>query len=210
MCLIFLIWCLDHHLIIWSNFWNMITASTLFWVNHIKATYVKLHHQFIHHIHWFWEVLSTELTSWNLDLVGYIYYWRSFLAGKYFPGFRSFYFSILFNHIFLEITSGISIPQKHKNWENIISGQDDVKDAVFPLLKLLSITLYGLILSHPKVQLIPKATFKILSKLLFVLFLPSITLVNPSLLTTLSSGGSFPVNVVASTGIGCILACWRH
>ncbi|KAJ0043455.1 hypothetical protein Pint_18673 [Pistacia integerrima] len=90
----------------------------------------------------------------------------------------------------------------------MISGEDDVKNAVLPILKLLSITLFGLILSHRKVQLIPKATFKTLSKLLFVLFLPCLIFIHLGQSVTLDNiihWWFIPVNVVVSTAIGCIL-----
>ena len=80
--------------------------------------------------------------------------------------------------------------------------------AVLPLLKLLCLTIFGLILAHPKTQFIPKATFKLLSKLVFALFLPcaifiqlgeSITFKNFTLWWFI------PVNVLISTAIGCVL-----
>lgn len=80
--------------------------------------------------------------------------------------------------------------------------------AVLPLLRLLCLTIFGLILAHRKTQFIPKATFKLLSKLVFALFLPcaifiqlgeSITLKNFTLWWFI------PVNVLISTAIGCVL-----
>lgn len=83
-----------------------------------------------------------------------------------------------------------------------------ILSAVLPLLKLLCLTIFGLILAHPKTQFIPKATFKLLSKLVFALFLPcaifiqlgeSITFKNFTLWWFI------PVNVLISTAIGCVL-----
>lgn len=84
----------------------------------------------------------------------------------------------------------------------------NVLGAVLPLLKLLSLTIIGLVLAHPRTQIIPRATFKLLSKLVFALFLPCTIFVH--------LGGSIsfknfiwwwfvPVNVILSTAIGCVL-----
>ncbi|KVH96227.1 hypothetical protein Ccrd_001691 [Cynara cardunculus var. scolymus] len=84
----------------------------------------------------------------------------------------------------------------------------DLLSAVVPLLKLLSLTIIGLILAHQKTQIIPKSTFKLLSKLVFALFLPclifndlgrSITLHN------LALWWFIPVNVLISTVLGFLL-----
>ncbi|KAI9162303.1 hypothetical protein LWI28_025952 [Acer negundo] len=88
------------------------------------------------------------------------------------------------------------------------STRDDLVDAVFPLLKLLSMALIGLIIAHPRVQLVPKATFKTLSKLLFMLFLPCLifnNLAQSISLKNLLLWWFIPVNIVVSTAIGCIL-----
>ncbi|KAL5743388.1 hypothetical protein ACOSQ2_026504 [Xanthoceras sorbifolium] len=88
------------------------------------------------------------------------------------------------------------------------STRDDVVDAVFPLLKLLSMALIGLIIAHPRVQLVPKATFKTLSKLVFMLFLPCLIFnhLAPSIsLKNLLLWWFIPVNTVVSTVIGCLL-----
>ncbi|KAL6969915.1 Protein PIN-LIKES 2 [Sarracenia purpurea var. burkii] len=88
------------------------------------------------------------------------------------------------------------------------SSGEDLLDGMVPLLKLLTLTLIGLVLAHPRTQIIPRATFKLLSKLVFALFLPclifthlgkSITLKNVSLWWFI------PVNVLLSTIIGCVL-----
>ncbi|KAF6137406.1 hypothetical protein GIB67_036443 [Kingdonia uniflora] len=80
--------------------------------------------------------------------------------------------------------------------------------AVVPLLKLLSLTVIGLVLAHPKTQMIPRATFKLLSKLVFALFLPCLifTHLGKSIsLTNLALWWFIPVNVVISTVVGCML-----
>lgn len=88
------------------------------------------------------------------------------------------------------------------------SSEQDILDAVFPLLKLLSLTLIGVVLAHPKTKIIPRATFKLLSKLVFALFLPCIifTQLGKSITTkNLLSWWFIPFNVVISTLVGCIL-----
>lgn len=91
---------------------------------------------------------------------------------------------------------------------NFDSSGQDLRHAVLPLLKLLCLGVIGILLAHPKIQLVPKSTFKLLSKLVFALFLPctifihlgeSISLQNFSLWWFL------PVNVFVSTVIGCLL-----
>lgn len=91
---------------------------------------------------------------------------------------------------------------------SVKSSEEDALAAIVPLLKLLCLTVIGLVLAHPKTKVIPRATFKLLSKLVFALFLPcliftelgrSITLEN------LSQWWFIPVNVLLSTGIGCVL-----
>ncbi|GAV75816.1 Mem_trans domain-containing protein [Cephalotus follicularis] len=82
--------------------------------------------------------------------------------------------------------------------------------AVIALLKLLSLTLIGLVLAHPKIQLLPKETFNLLCKLVFVLFLPCLifTHLGPSIsFNNFINWWFIPVNVVISTAIGCILGC---
>lgn len=80
--------------------------------------------------------------------------------------------------------------------------------AAVPLLKLLSLTIIGLIHAHPKFQMIPRETYKLLCKLVFGLFLPCL------IFTQLGESVTFhnmtlwwfiPVNVLISTFIGCIL-----
>ncbi|KAK3040745.1 hypothetical protein RJ639_029267 [Escallonia herrerae] len=88
------------------------------------------------------------------------------------------------------------------------SSEDDLLSAVVPLLKLLTLTVIGLILAHPKTQIIPKATFKLLSKLVFALFLPCLIFTHLGESITLSNitlWWFIPVNVLISTVMGCIL-----
>lgn len=84
----------------------------------------------------------------------------------------------------------------------------DVMSAIVPLMKLLSLTIIGLVLSHPKFQMIPRATFKLLSKLVFALFLPCLIFTELGESITLENFVQWwfiPVNVLVSTLIGCLL-----
>ncbi|KAJ4808163.1 Auxin efflux carrier protein-like [Rhynchospora pubera] len=92
--------------------------------------------------------------------------------------------------------------------QTVADERGDLMSGVVPLLKLLCLTVIGSILAHPKVQLVPKATFKLLSKLIFALFLPCL------IFTSLGKSVSLqdvllwwfvPVNVLVSTLIGCAL-----
>ncbi|KAJ9682771.1 hypothetical protein PVL29_018653 [Vitis rotundifolia] len=91
---------------------------------------------------------------------------------------------------------------------NVKSGGENWLSAVVPLMKLLSLTVIGLILAHPKLQVMSKATFRLLSKLVFVLFLPCLIFTQ---LGQSITGKNFvlwwfiPVNVIISTAVGCIL-----
>lgn len=80
--------------------------------------------------------------------------------------------------------------------------------AVLPLLKLLCLTVIGLILAHPRTQLVPKATFKLLSKLVFALFLPCTIFIHLGETITVKNFMRWwfiPANVLLSTAIGCLL-----
>ncbi|MED6194168.1 hypothetical protein PIB30_026033 [Stylosanthes scabra] len=97
--------------------------------------------------------------------------------------------------------------------EELVNGKighegEDLGNALQPLLKMLCLTGIGVILANPKHQFIPKATFKLLSKLVFALFLPCLIFCD--------LGGSIsyerlvewwfiPVNVILSTALGCML-----
>lgn len=88
------------------------------------------------------------------------------------------------------------------------SGGANILSAVLPLLKLLCLTIIGLVLAHPKTQIIPRATFKLLSKLVFALFLPCTIFVHLGESITLKNFALWwfiPVNVLISTAIGCVL-----
>ncbi|KAG5236837.1 hypothetical protein OIU76_011638 [Salix suchowensis] len=94
-------------------------------------------------------------------------------------------------------------------YENkMMSSGENLLTAIVPLMKLICLIVIGLVLAHPKAQMIPRATFRLLSKLVFALFLPcliftelgeSITLQNIALWWFI------PVNVLVSTVIGCLL-----
>lgn len=88
------------------------------------------------------------------------------------------------------------------------NGVGDVINSAIPLLKLITLTLIGLVLAHPKTQLIPKAAFKLLSNLVFMLFLPCLIFINLGETITLSNFIAWwfiPVNVLISTLVGCVL-----
>ncbi|EEF35756.1 protein PIN-LIKES 2 [Ricinus communis] len=91
---------------------------------------------------------------------------------------------------------------------NLKSSGENLATAIVPLMKLLSLTVIGLVLGHPKTQITPKATFRLLSKLVFALFLPCL------IFTELGESITFeniklwwfiPVNVLLSTIIGFFL-----
>ncbi|KAJ4962038.1 hypothetical protein NE237_021948 [Protea cynaroides] len=84
----------------------------------------------------------------------------------------------------------------------------DLLSAVVPLMKLLCLTVVGLILGHPQTRIVPRATFKLLSKLVFALFLPCLIFTHLGESITLKNFALWwfiPVNVLVSTIIGCIL-----
>lgn len=88
------------------------------------------------------------------------------------------------------------------------SNSEDLLSAILPLLKLLSLTVIGLFLAHPKTQIIPRATFKLLSKLVFALFLPCLIFTELGESITIDSIARWwfiPVNVLISTFVGCLL-----
>ncbi|KAM7276263.1 hypothetical protein ACFE04_018129 [Oxalis oulophora] len=84
----------------------------------------------------------------------------------------------------------------------------DWLSAILPLLKLLSLTLMGLVLAHPKTKIIPRETFRLLSKLVFALFLPCLIFTQLGGAVTLkdiSNWWFIPVNVLISTLLGGLL-----
>ncbi|KAH6822454.1 Auxin efflux carrier family protein [Perilla frutescens var. hirtella] len=90
----------------------------------------------------------------------------------------------------------------------MIYGEKDSLSAIVPLLKLLCLTLIGLFLGHRKTQIVPKATFKLLSKLVFALFLPCLTFIHLGQSITLENIKQWwfiPVNVLVSTAVGLVL-----
>ncbi|XP_020595059.1 protein PIN-LIKES 2 [Phalaenopsis equestris] len=87
-------------------------------------------------------------------------------------------------------------------------GNENWLSAVVPLLKLLCLTVIGIILAHPKTRIVPRATLKLLSKLVFALFLPCLIFVHLGESITLEEALQWwfvPVNVLISTAIGCVL-----
>uniref|UniRef100_A0A0D6R0Y2 Auxin efflux carrier component n=1 Tax=Araucaria cunninghamii TaxID=56994 RepID=A0A0D6R0Y2_ARACU len=92
--------------------------------------------------------------------------------------------------------------------EEIAGNTQNLMSSVVPLLKLLCLTSIGLVLAHPKMRLIPKDTFKLLSKLVFALFLPCLIFTELGKSVTLDNMREWwfiPVNVMISTVVGCIL-----
>lgn len=80
--------------------------------------------------------------------------------------------------------------------------------AILPLLKLICLTVIGLILAHPKAKIVPKATFKLLCKLVFALFLPCTIFIHLGEAITLKNFTLWwfvPVNVILSVVIGSFL-----
>lgn len=90
----------------------------------------------------------------------------------------------------------------------MVGGHQNLLSSVVPLLKLLCLSSIGLVLAHPKINLISKETFKLLSKLVFALFLPCLIFTELGKSVTLKNMREWwfiPVNVMLSTAIGCIL-----
>lgn len=118
---------------------------------------------------------------------------------------------------FLQISS--CIPLGEENMFRILSElyQTNMRStgasflsAIVPLMKLISLTVIGLILANPKCQMIPRATFRLLSKLVFALFLPCLIFTELGECMTLQNIAHWwfiPVNVLISTLTGCLLGC---
>ncbi|OWM86252.1 hypothetical protein CDL15_Pgr011076 [Punica granatum] len=84
----------------------------------------------------------------------------------------------------------------------------DFLSAIVPLMKLISLTVIGLILANPKCQMIPRATFRLLSKLVFALFLPCLIFTELGECMTLENIAHWwfiPMNVLISTLAGSFL-----
>ncbi|KAH6754945.1 Auxin efflux carrier family protein [Perilla frutescens var. hirtella] len=95
-----------------------------------------------------------------------------------------------------------------KNQTNLNSTSEDLFNSIIPLLKLITLTVIGLILARPETKLVPKSTFKLLSKLVFALFLPCVIFSHLGETITLQNFVRWwfiPVNVILSTLIGCVL-----
>lgn len=95
-----------------------------------------------------------------------------------------------------------------KNQTNLKSTSEDLFNSIIPLLKLITLTVIGLILARPETKLVPKSTFKLLSKLVFALFLPCVIFSHLGETITLQNFVRWwfiPVNVILSTLIGCVL-----
>ncbi|GLJ09383.1 hypothetical protein SUGI_0108090 [Cryptomeria japonica] len=92
--------------------------------------------------------------------------------------------------------------------KEIAGNPGNLMSSVVPLLKLLCLSSIGLVLAHPKMKLIPRETFELLSKLVFALFLPCLIFTELGKSVTLENMREWwfiPVNVMISTAIGCIL-----
>ncbi|KAL2896237.1 Protein PIN-LIKES 2 [Bienertia sinuspersici] len=86
--------------------------------------------------------------------------------------------------------------------------EEKLFSAIIPLLKLISLTLIGVLLAHPIAKLVPRATFKLLSKLVFGLFLPCMIFTNLGQSITLKNFTLWwfiPSNVMFSISIGSLL-----
>ncbi|KFK41534.1 hypothetical protein AALP_AA2G141800 [Arabis alpina] len=91
---------------------------------------------------------------------------------------------------------------------NVSSRAEDILSGIVPLLKLICLTVIGLLLAHPKTQLVPRATFRLLSKLVFALFLPCLIFTELGESITLENivrWWFIPVNVLLSTVIGSFI-----
>lgn len=93
---------------------------------------------------------------------------------------------------------------------NVKTTGEDLLTAIVPLLKLLSLSAIGVLLGHRKTQIVPRATFRLLSKLVFALFLPCLIFTELGESITLQNAAKWwfiPVNVLISTIIGALLGC---
>ncbi|GMH27428.1 hypothetical protein Nepgr_029271 [Nepenthes gracilis] len=87
----------------------------------------------------------------------------------------------------------------NSSYENFLS-------AIVPLMKLLTLTIMALLLAY--FQYIPRSTFRLLSKLVFALFLPCLIFIHLGQSITIENvirWWYIPVNVLISTLIGCLL-----
>ncbi|CAN4121718.1 unnamed protein product [Withania somnifera] len=91
---------------------------------------------------------------------------------------------------------------------NTKSAEQGLISAVLPLLKLLSVAIFGLVLAYKKTQVVPKETFKLLSKLFFALVLPCLIFTHLGQSITIYNFEYWlfiPVNVLLSTILGLVL-----
>uniref|UniRef100_A0A1J3CT10 Putative transporter C5D6.04 n=1 Tax=Noccaea caerulescens TaxID=107243 RepID=A0A1J3CT10_NOCCA len=91
---------------------------------------------------------------------------------------------------------------------DVSSWVEDILSGIVPLMKLICLTVIGLLLAHPKTQLVPRATFRLLSKLVFALFLPCLIFTELGESITLDNivrWWFIPVNVLLSTIIGSFI-----
>lgn len=97
----------------------------------------------------------------------------------------------------------------HASFHGIMKSEaENVLNAILPQLKLLCMIVIGLILAHRKIQVVPTETFKILSRLVFALFLPCLIFTDLGSCISLANfirWWFIPVNVVLSTALGCVL-----
>ncbi|KAK7316286.1 hypothetical protein VNO77_35211 [Canavalia gladiata] len=81
--------------------------------------------------------------------------------------------------------------------------------SIVPLLKLLCLTVIRLLLANPRMQFLPKVTCKLLSKLVFALFLLCLIFTELGESITLENFVDWwwfiPVNVLVNTALGCLL-----
>ncbi|GAB2247973.1 hypothetical protein Droror1_Dr00007855 [Drosera rotundifolia] len=83
---------------------------------------------------------------------------------------------------------------------------ENLLTAIVPLMELLTLTIISLMLAY--FQLIPRSTFKLLSKLVFALFLPCSIFIHLGQSITIENFIQWwfiPVNVLISNLIGCLL-----
>ena len=98
---------------------------------------------------------------------------------------------------------------QNMNENTVRSAGADLTAAIVPLLKLLCLTVIGLLLANPTMQFIPKATFKLLSKLVFALFLPCLIFTELGESITLENFVDWwfiPVNVLVCVAV-CVCVC---
>lgn len=94
------------------------------------------------------------------------------------------------------------------NFSNTKSAAQGLISIILPFLKLLTLTVFGLVLAHKRTHLVPKETFKLLSKLVFALFLPCLIFTHLGQSITFDNlvhWWFIPLNVLISTIVGIVL-----